>query len=59
MRSLEETLNTSISGVAVAEPQPDPASEEWADVASQNLTGDITVGITKVMSPARILQVMS
>ena len=36
---LEETLKTKISGVAVAEPQPDPASEEWKDVSSQKNTG--------------------
>ena len=38
-RSLESSLNTTISGVAVAEPQPDPASEEWADIANQNVSG--------------------
>ena len=36
---LEKTLKTKISGVAVLEPQPDTASEEWKDVSSQKNTG--------------------
>ena len=39
--SLEKTLKTKISGVAVAEPQPDPASEEWKVVSSQKNTGQV------------------